>query len=31
MEKLVWRLKLEADLGDGTVNEIEIGQIEREV
>jgi hypothetical protein len=30
MQKLVWRLKLEADLGGGAVTEVEIGRIERE-
>jgi hypothetical protein len=30
MQKVVWRLKLEADLGDGSATEIEVGWIERE-
>jgi hypothetical protein len=30
MQKLVWRLKLEADFGAGNTNEIEVARIERE-
>lgn len=30
MQKLVWRVKLEADSGDGSVTEVELGRIERE-
>jgi len=30
MQKLVWWLRLEADLGGGEVTEIEVGRIERE-
>jgi|SRR6516165_10677542 hypothetical protein len=30
MRKLVWRVKLEADLGDGARTEVEVGRIERE-
>ncbi len=30
MQKLAWRLKLEADRGDGSATEIEVGGIERE-
>jgi hypothetical protein len=30
VRKLVWRVKLEADFGDGPVTEIEVGRIERE-
>jgi hypothetical protein len=31
MQKLVWRVKLEADLGDGSRTEVEVWRIEREV
>ncbi len=30
MQKLVWRVKLVADSGDGSATEIEVGRIERE-
>ena len=30
MQKLVWRVKLVADFGDGSATEIEVGRIERE-
>jgi len=30
VQKLVWRLKLEAKFGDGSPTEIEVGRIERE-
>ena len=30
MPKVIWRLKLEADLGEGSATEIEVGRIERE-
>jgi len=30
MQKLIWRVKLDADFGDGSVTEIEVGRIERE-
>jgi hypothetical protein len=28
MQKLLWRLKLEVDFGDGSMTEIEVGRIE---
>jgi hypothetical protein len=30
MQKLVWRLKLEGNFGDGAAIEVEVGRIERE-